>query len=348
MPNTDTSPSQPFVSVLMPVYNAGSFIGEAIYSLLGQTYPFFEIILIDDHSTDHSVEIIGSFNDPRLRLFRNDRNMGITASLNKGLSLAQHELIARMDADDICHPLRLEKQVAYMMAHPDCAMVSTWVRIINEEGQYIRTEGTRQQYLYYNLFFECCIYHPTIMLRKTLLEKAGNYRLPYAEDFELFQRISRQFRIGGIDEPLLDYRVHHANTNTVGRKTEYDDFSLRILKDNIRYCLGDKAPVPPLAYLECYRYNHRLLTATPGLKKIYGCLDQLDKISAAILQMPNPNNRSKDILFIWRFKKDYIIRQLSAYLSPLQKIRLGFKYRKFSLVIPYKLRRAISLLINRT
>ena len=103
----------PRVTVLMPVHNAGQFLNEAIDSILNQSFKHFEFLIIDDGSTDNSAAIIESYRDPRIRLLRNDRNMGITPTLNKGISLASCELIARMDADDISHPSRLQKQYGF-------------------------------------------------------------------------------------------------------------------------------------------------------------------------------------------------------------------------------------------
>jgi len=319
----------------MPVYNAEKYIAEAIYSILGQTFQHFELLIIDDSSTDRSIEIIQSFYDPRIQLYQNEKNEGITASLNKGIALSKCELIARMDADDICHPLRLEKQVAYMQENQDYAMVSSWVRLIDEKGNYIKTEGTKSKYLYYNLFFECCIFHPTVMFRKELLAKIGNYLLAYAEDLELFQRISKHFRIGGIDEPLLDYRIHDANTNTVKRKEEYDDFSLKVLQDNLANCLGNNKL--PIEYLECYRYNYDLLKKK-NVAGIYNCLKLLDTISICILDTSNPNNCKEDINFMWQFKKSFIVRDLAKRLPIKQKILLLWKYDRKTLLSVHKMK----------
>ncbi len=324
-------PDLPSVTVLMPAYNAGKFVAEAIRSILRQTLQSFELLIVDDCSTDDSVRTIESFHDPRIRLLRNKQNEGITASLNRGIAEAEHELIARVDADDVCHPQRLEKQAAYMREHPHCAMVSSWVRLVDEEGRYIRTEGTRNKYLYYNLFFECCIYHPTVMLRKGPLEEAGNYRWRYAEDFELFRRLSRQFEIGGIDEPLLDYRMHSANTNTARYRKEYDDFSLELLRTNMRDCLGESAEVP-LAYLECYRYRYDPLLEQPGLNEVHRCLDLLDQISTAISTIPNPNRHPEDIEYMRRVKKNFIVRGLSRRLPLRERAALFWKYQRRHLV----------------
>lgn len=325
--NPGSIPPLPFVTVLMPVYNGGKFLEAAIESILGQTFQSFELLIIDDCSTDHSISVIESFRDPRIRLVKNERNEGITPCLNKGIALAKYELIARMDADDVCHPWRLEKQSAYMQAHPCCGMLSSWVRIIDEEGRYIRTEGTDSKYLYYNLFFECCIYHPTVMFRKKMLQEIGGYQSDYAEDFDLFWRMGRHFKISGMNEPLLDYRIHPANTNTVARKEEYEKAGVAILRRNLRFCVNDDAEIP-LSWLDGYRYRFTGLKEKRDLSEIQDCISLLDRISLAIMTISGPNNKAEDIRYMWQFKKKYILKALSASLPLSLKLRMLCRYDK--------------------
>src|SRR5688572_25142970 len=110
----------PCVTVLMPVYNAEKYLKEAIDSILQQTLTDFEFLIIDDGSTDASVRIIRSYADSRIRLVQNETNAGITVTLNKGIELAKAPLIARMDADDISYPMRLQRQYDFFLAHPYC------------------------------------------------------------------------------------------------------------------------------------------------------------------------------------------------------------------------------------
>lgn len=319
--------AHPRITVLMPVYNAEKFVAAAIESILAQTYDSLEFLVIDDHSTDESAAIISSFCDPRIRLVVNARNEGITASLNKGVELAKGELIARMDADDISHPLRLEKQVAYMLANPDCAMLSTSVRIIDEDGRYRYSEGTLSKYLYYNLFFECCIYHSTVMFRKDRLQAAGGYRSAYAEDFELFQRIAGCYPVGGLDEPLLDYRLHPANTSTAAQKEEYKVCSLDVLRQGFRHCLDNGTEVP-LSFLECFRYNFEPLLSEYTPRRLEECLALLDRLSRNILSMQNPNNRIEDTRYMWQFRKKYILNGVAKKLPPVRRFGLWWRWDK--------------------
>jgi glycosyltransferase involved in cell wall biosynthesis len=128
----------PKVTVLMSVYNGEEHLREAIDSILNQTYKNFEFLIIDDGSTDGSVNIIRSYLDPRIRLIKNKKNIGITRSLNKGLKLARGEYIARMDDDDIAFPERLEKQVRFLNEHVNVGLVGGSDITINGVGDEIR------------------------------------------------------------------------------------------------------------------------------------------------------------------------------------------------------------------
>src|SRR2546423_6687976 len=125
---------RPRVSVLMPVYDVAKYLREAIDSILGQTFTDFEFIIIDDASTDRSAEIINSYNDPRIRFIQNEKNVGLIATLNRGLDLAYGEYLARMDQDDVSLPERLAKQVAFMETASDVAASGTWARDIDDKG----------------------------------------------------------------------------------------------------------------------------------------------------------------------------------------------------------------------
>src|ERR1019366_6676511 len=119
----------------------------------------FEFLIVDDCSTDNSVNIIESYCDSRIRFYKNEKNLGISATLNKGIELATTELIARMDSDDISYPERLQKQYDFISANPDGALYSCWVRVIDQENRFIREDNFKSPYYYYNLTFICWIYH---------------------------------------------------------------------------------------------------------------------------------------------------------------------------------------------
>lgn len=203
------------ISVLMPVYNAESYLREAIDSILAQTFDDFELIIIDDGSTDQSVLIVNSYDDRRVKLFTKVANEGIVETLNKGISLCSGEYIARMDADDVSLPRRLELQQQYLDMHPDVAMVAVKAAFINhlgvESGSWPQDRSTTSYEQIRRLLPKTnCIVHPSVMIRGTI---ARTYRYSKnqrtTEDYDLWLRLAADnHKIEKIDEILIKYRVH--------------------------------------------------------------------------------------------------------------------------------------------
>lgn len=334
-----------YITVLMPVYNAADFVADAIESILTQSYCYFEFLIIDDGSTDNTLSIINSYKDPRINLVIHDENKGLQETLNEGIRLASYELIARMDADDVSHPWRLEKQVAYMLAHPDCAMVDCWVKVMDKDKNFIRAEGIYSKFVYYTLTFECCIYHSTVMYRKNDVLSIGGYMLQYAEDYDLFWQLSRSYKIHTIEEHLLWYRVHDQNLNTVAKKAEYDEYSQRLWRRNIRYYMGDNAQFPE-AWIACYSYHFGPLLKENDMDAVYKCIAFLDKITAKILSVENPNRHFNHIQYISNFKRKYIIESLASHLPVLQMWKLLVHYHYGKKAIKLTLKRIAKRLIK--
>ena len=167
------------LTVLMPVYNAAKHLREATESILNQSFSNFEFLIIDDASTDDSVEIIKSYSDPRIRLVVNEQNLGVLATLNKGIEIASSELIARMDADDISHPGRLELQFEYFKRFSETALLSTSFNVIDEGNSIVETLEVDDFYNCYNLNFYCAICHPSVMYRRSIVKSVHNRRVTY-------------------------------------------------------------------------------------------------------------------------------------------------------------------------
>ena len=311
----------PRVTVLMPVYNAAPFIREAIDSILNQSFRPFEFLIIDDGSTDESPAIVSSYADPRIRFIRNEKNLGITPTLNKGIALASCELIARMDADDISHPQRLQKQFGYMKRNPECALLSTWARVISGDKRFIRMERYRSNFYYYNLTFECWMYHPTIMFRKSAAQEVGMYSMPYAEDYDLFWKMSTRFQIGNLAEALLDYRISTTSLHMVLKKEEYEAATERSVLRNIRYHMGEDFQISH-ASLECLRHNFRPMVTHYRLGDVLETLAILDAITEKILQKENVNRDIRSIRGARYFKRKFILTELSKALPLIQSIEL--------------------------
>ena len=167
----------PLVSVLMAVYNGEAYLGEAIESILRQTFSFFEFIIIDDASTDNSRRLAESYRDSRIRVVSNPRNLRLAGSLNRGINLARGKYIARMDADDICHPDRLEKQVAFMEENCDVGVSGSWLYCFGDKKQlwdYPLTSGMIKS----NLLFHNQLGHPTVIMRREAMLKNGLFYNP--------------------------------------------------------------------------------------------------------------------------------------------------------------------------
>lgn len=202
----------PLVSVIMPTYNCKMFLREAIESILNQTFQDFEFLIIDDNSIDGTTAILNDYlqKDSRLKVYSQERK-GLIMSLNRGCMLAKGKYIARMDADDISLPHRLEHQVRYMEEHPEIGVLGTWIRIIDESGRPRRTVRllTDPKMLGLYLCMENHMCHPTVMMRRDVIEHLGFYNLNalHAEDYDLWGRASYISQIANLPEALVDYRI---------------------------------------------------------------------------------------------------------------------------------------------
>ena len=197
----------------MPVYNGEKYLSEAIESILNQTFKDFEFLIINDGSTDSSREIILSYDDYRIKLIENDNNIGLTKSLNKGIDIACGKYIARMDADDISMPERLEKQVDFMENHEDIAVCGSWFSVIDDKGNILSEVKTQinHEFLFFELFFKNPIGHATTIMRKSVIEHTGRYDPDYVvtQDYYLWFRIIESgYKIHNIDRVLIYYRKH--------------------------------------------------------------------------------------------------------------------------------------------
>lgn len=224
----------PKISVVMPAYNAEKYIGEAIESILHQTFSDFECIIIDDGSTDRTWETIQEYTqkDERIVGVKNGKNIQISATLNKGVGMAKWEYIARMDADDISMPERFAKQVAFLDANPDVGIVWWSMQLFNEKGVI----WTRQYYLTdleirKHLFFFSPFCHPSIMMRAELVRMVWWYGLDmvYAEDYDLYFKLGTKTQFANLSETVLQYRVSGAWI-TVSRLREMEKKTMLVRK----------------------------------------------------------------------------------------------------------------------
>ncbi len=213
------------ITVLMPVYNAEPFLREAIDSMLHQTFTDFEFVIINDGSTDRSEEIIKSYTDPRISYYKNESNLKLIATLNKGFDLAQGKYIARMDADDISLPTRLQLQFELMENDQTVGLCGTWFDTFNGDkivgsSRYSADHST----ICFKHLYQIHLSHGTCMFRTSVLKKHGLYFNPdfsHAEDYELWSRISTVTKLANVQQVLYKVRQHE---NEVSHK--YSDIQV--------------------------------------------------------------------------------------------------------------------------
>jgi len=206
---------KPEISVVMPVYNGALFIKEAIESILIQTFMDFEFIIIDDGSTDHTIDIINNIKDKRIRLIQNSRNQGNYVVRNIGNKLARGKYIAVMDADDVSIPDRLEIQYHYLERNRKTGLVGSSAEVIDVNNKRIRSLEKPVSYPTIKLFLlrDNCMVHPSVMYRVAQLKKhriSYNEQLKYAADYEFMIACARKFQIANVDQTLIRYRRHGA------------------------------------------------------------------------------------------------------------------------------------------
>ena len=259
----------PRVTVLMPVFNGEEFLQEAVESILCQTFPDFELLIINDGSTDGSREILIRLSDPRIRLIHNERNMGLIATLNHGMGLARGEYIARMDCDDVSRPERLAKQVDFLDQNPEVGICGAWFRKFGPGTNKVVRWETEPVAVRASMLFSCTLPHPTVMLRKALFaahDLLYDAAYPHAEDYDLWSRALNFMQAANLPEVLLDYRVHphqvtqrlsEAQVETAGR------VRLRQLRES------GFAPTP-----EEFRVHQAVSTCIPmGIENIFNKTD---------------------------------------------------------------------------
>lgn len=201
------------VSVVLPVYNAEPFVVEAVESILRQTLTAFELVVIDDGSTDRSPVLLAGLaaRDPRIRLISRE-NRGLTRSLNEGLEIATGEYVAIMNADDVALPARLGKQAAFLDAHPRVAAVGTQTRLLGDDrsrGPVTRLPESPDAMRAF-LLKASPLAHPSVMMRRSAVLAVGGYRpqMEPAEDYDLWLRLAEQHDLANLPDALLEYRVH--------------------------------------------------------------------------------------------------------------------------------------------
>ena len=248
----------PLISILLPVYNAETFIETCILSLLHQTYQNIQIIIVNDGSKDGTLKLIENLalsNSKKIKIINNEVNKGLIFSLNEGLKHCGGKYTARMDADDICMPNRIEKQYLLMESRSDLSAVCSWMLRFNKDQPLETVKYSDDfQVLKSNLFFYCPLPHPAAFFKTEIIQSLG-YRNEYTitEDYDLWRRLFKHHKVSVVQEPLLMYRQHNEQVTQKGKndliftqlqkvaQDLFSDIQLSVspneIKNHLNYCM---------------------------------------------------------------------------------------------------------------
>ena len=214
----------PRASVVMPVYNAAQSVGRAVESVLSQSYGDFSLIIVDDGSTDESLEIIRSFADSRITVLENGENRGIEYSLNRGVKAADCEWVFRLDSDDECAPGRLDAQLEFLETHPEIWVLGSWAELLFDGGGVsLGSVPVQNGQIKARLLFHSAFFHPAVAVRRELFEWTGySAKYPRAEDYDLWCRLALnpRSRFFNLPEALIRYRVSERGLSLGGREKQ--------------------------------------------------------------------------------------------------------------------------------
>lgn len=323
------------VSVLMSVHNEpAEYIDEAVKSICQQTHNNIEFIIIDDASDEptssHLKELCNRY--PIIQLYRNEHNIGLTASLNKGLSLTNGEFIARMDADDYSCPSRLEKQLSYFKNHPEIDILGTGVISFGQITMFMSpVNGASYKEVQSNLFFQSSLCHPSVMMRKRfLMDNNLSYdeNVKKGQDYDFWERSSEYGKLAVMPDVLLYYRTHAKQITSTCRQEQ--DKTLEMV---IRRRLKRIGVIPDEREMLCHLALMGRVNSIP-LREIKAWVDKLVNHSVACEYIDTPTLREN-------LRQRYIMAKMKRHTMPsfndlgdilrigLQRIQLKRKLRKF-------------------
>jgi glycosyltransferase involved in cell wall biosynthesis len=318
-----TKTFHPSISVLMPVYNAEKYLNEAIDSILNQTFADFEFLIINDGSTDRSEEIILSYQDPRIRYEKNERNLKLIATLNKGIELCKGKYIVRMDADDISALERIEEQVDFMEEHPDVGLCGTWFETFDEKGKKGESKyASEHDEICYKHLYQIHLSHGTAIFRKSILEQLNfrfDMKYAHAEDYDLFTRMSLETKLANLS--FVGYAVrHHKNEVSVIFGNIQRENSLRVKKRLFDLLQTESDEKVLIAYEELNHQNYQNI----GLSDEY-----IQKILESLIQ----GNRNANYI-----QSDYFESQIKTLWLNYCYHNTSFKtYKKSTILFDHKL-----------
>lgn len=326
------SPIPPLVSIVLPVKNGAQYIGDAIDSLLAQTFSDFELIVIDDGSTDQTSQIVKGYKDSRISLVSQE-NQGVAKAANRGFALAKGKYITRHDHDDISLPTRIEKQVQFLDAHPECGMVGSWAKIWNSETPTNKwhCHPTSPGEIAFALLFNAPFVNASCLFRREVLEWSRGYsedesRIP-PEDYEFFSRICQKFDLANIPEFLIIYREVPNSESSVIRsaqelkKKKFVSNLVLFSAENLAWACGNSTIDSDAHNFGCLAHgNYENLRAPVNLESIKGMLGKAADALAIRFREP-------EILKILKDRLLFLEYQYHTYMgNTLHSSRLKYLY----------------------
>lgn len=270
------------ISVVMPAYNAASYIKEAIDSILFQSYTYFEFIIINDGSTDNTEKIIQSYSDARIKYVKNEANLGVIASLNRGLQLSTGKYIARMDADDIALTTRLQIQMELLESDREIVITgSDYYQLKNNQLHLVQNQND-SDYQKAMLIFAPCFCHPAVMVRNIFLKEGLTYKeeFKHAEDYKLWTDLTKLGRFANVNEPLLKYRSH---THQISAENKIAQLQIsKIIRAEYCHSLGFSFTEDEMKSINIIGNNEFIRTP-----------DELLRISYVLIKLRDLNNDQK-------------------------------------------------------
>ena len=202
----------PELSIIMPVYNSAKYVVEAVDSLLSQSYSNFELIIINDASTDGTAELLDNIQDERIRLLNNDKNMGIVYSRNRGLAVARGDFIAPFDGDDVASPEKFEKQIDFLNKNTSYALLGSWVKIIDDKGNLMKQKWrlhARPELIPSILLFRNYFVQSSVVIRRNAIPVGGYKPISdVGEDYRMWIEVARKYPTWNFPDYLIKYRIH--------------------------------------------------------------------------------------------------------------------------------------------
>jgi len=318
----------------MPVYNGEKFVQDAIDSILGQTFSDFELIIINDGSSDASAELIASYDDPRIVFINNHINTGLPRVRNQGLDVSRGQYIAWLDCDDISLPERLEKQVKLLDENPQVGVCGAWVKIVGGESDFIMQYPADPQYIRSVMIFNNCLANSTVMMRAACTRELGlRFDLSHhlSQDYGLWVRIPALWKITNLPEVLTLYRLHTDQVTAVHKQKQID-ISWEIQREQLQ-ALG-------IIPTEEERIIHMSLSGF--IQHTFEIPDRLHEAAGYLTKLDKANNKQK-IYDKKIFRQVLLEKWVGASSSNLSSAKLlvtsfwmRFKFDAMKLDLPWR------------